>query len=106
MNSPPKTRWFHSAYMRRLISSVKAFASLDESFLPISRVNGFSELVMGVAEIRLQTKTGFFDTFFQVRPLFLAEWRRRPTRETLHRQPAQLHQLAIHAAAMASQVFS
>ena len=40
MNAPPKILSFQRAYMRCLISSVKAFASLGESLFPISSTNG------------------------------------------------------------------
>src|SRR5262245_61408560 len=40
MNTPPKIFSFQRAYMRCLISSVKAFASLGESFFPISSSRG------------------------------------------------------------------
>src|SRR5262245_4749101 len=40
MNVPPKIFSFQRAYMRCLISSVKLFASLGESFLPISSTKG------------------------------------------------------------------
>ena len=40
MKAPPKIFLSHSAYMRCLIASVKAFASLGESFLPISNARG------------------------------------------------------------------
>src|SRR6516162_2585485 len=52
MNGPPKTFSFQRAYMRCLISSVKAFASLGESLFPISSTKG---VVVITLRARLQT---------------------------------------------------
>jgi hypothetical protein len=47
IKTPPKILSFQRAYMRRLISSVKAFASAGENFLPISKVKAlFSVMTM------------------------------------------------------------
>src|SRR5262245_6299779 len=102
MNAPPKTLSFHRAYMRRLISSVKAFASSVESFLPISRLSGWRSLGMRY----LRFIAGLFQAFFQVRAIFFGERRSFPAREAFHSQAAQFHQLAEHAAAMGAQVFA
>src|SRR5262245_35381387 len=47
MNEPPKIFSFQRAYIRCLISSVKLFASLGESFLPISSTKGADVIVFG-----------------------------------------------------------
>src|SRR5262249_59549869 len=103
MNLPPKIFLFQRAYMRCLISSVKLFASLGESRLPISNTKGavvigsdfypfvvcpysciapkMQKIFSLVNKTGLKSGAGFRDAFFQLSSVFLGKRRTLPARE-------------------------
>src|SRR5262245_59598188 len=125
MNVPPKIFSFQRAYMRCLISSVKLFASLGESLLPISSTKGavvigsdfypfvaypysciapkMQKIFSLVNKTGLKGSAGFRDAFFQLSSVFFVTRRALPTREALDGQTSHAHQLPEYAPPVGAQ---
>ena len=56
--------------------------------------------------MKLNFKAGLFQALLQIDAVFVGEGWRLPTRKTLYRQAAQLHQLAEDAATVRAEIFS